>query len=124
MKYLLIALIIMNTAYAQGEKMKTKVKEIIVYKIKKDRLADFQKIKEQMIKESYTLTGLYSSTTSKSVDEVEGVFIDTMVWESKEASKKAFPEFQKLPTAPKFLELMEGPPIFQHFTQFVPDNLK
>jgi hypothetical protein len=122
MKYLLLTLII-NIAYAQGEKMDSKVKEIIVYKIKDGKLNEFKKIKDQMIKESYRLEGLYSSTTSKSLD-ADGVYIDTMVWESKEASKKAFPKFQRLPTAPKFLELMEGPPLYQHFSEYVPDLLK
>ncbi len=123
MNYLLLTLIIMNVAHAQGEKMTTKVKEIIVYRISKDKLNEFKQIKDQMIKESYELKGLHSSTTSKSLD-IDGVFIDTMIWDSKEASKKAFKEFQKLPTAPKFLGLMDGPPLFQHFSEYVPDNLK
>lgn len=123
MKFIFALFILFNTAYAKENTMSKYVKEIIVYKINPEKVNEFNAIKEQMIKESYQLTGLLSSTTSKSSDE-EYVYIDTMVWESKDASKKAFEDFKKLPTASQFLGVMAGPPIYQLFTEFVPDNLK
>ena len=102
--------------------MSKKVKQIIVYRIQADKADEFEAIKAQMQKESYTLAGLHSSTTSKSLDEGQ-VYIDTMVWDSKEAAEQAMPSFEKLPTAGKFLGLFAGPPLYQHFMEFEPDNI-
>ncbi len=89
--------------------MSTRVREIIVYRIQADRLDEFEAIKQQMITESLTLEGLQSSATTKVLGE-EGVFVDTMVWTSKQASEAALPVFEQLPTAPTFLGMMDGPP--------------
>ena len=42
-------------------------------------------IKEQLIKESLTLTELYSSTTARMLENAEATYADTMVWESRDA---------------------------------------
>jgi len=103
--------------------MSTKVKQIIGYKIQEGRENDFSSIKEQMIKESYSLSGLHSSVTSKSLDE-DNVYIDTMIWESKEIALSSFDDFVKLPTANTFLELMTGPPLFQYMMEYEEDNIQ
>ena len=103
--------------------MKKQVKQIIGYKIQEDKEDEFSLIKEQMIKESYTLEGLHSSTTSKSLDE-NNVFIDTMIWESKDAAIHSCKNFENLPTSNKFLALMTGPPLFQYIMEYVEDNIK
>ena len=71
--------------------MKTRVKQIIGYKIQESKVSEFASIKEQMISESYTLDGLNSAVTSKSLDE-DNVYIDTMVWESKEIAIESIHE--------------------------------
>jgi len=103
--------------------MKTRVKQIIGYKIQESKVSDFSSIKEQMISESYTLNGLYSSITSKSLDE-DNVYIDTMIWESKEIAINSCENFTKLPSANKFLELMTGPPLFQYMMEYVEDKIQ
>lgn len=124
MKTILIALMLISSNVIAKEKtMNKKVREIIVYQIRPEAKDEFLKIKQQMIKESYTLEGLHSSTTSKSVDS-DNVYIDIMVWDSKEASKKALPVFEKLPTAASFLGTMAGPPLYHHYMEFEDDNLK
>ena len=102
--------------------MSKKVKQIIVYQIQAEKAAEFEAIKAQMVKESRTLAGLHSSTTAKSLDAAQ-VYIDTMVWDSKEAAERAMPAFEQLPTAAKFLGLFAAPPLYQHFMEFEPDNL-
>ena len=103
--------------------MTTRVKQIIGYKIQDGKENEFSSIKEQMISESYTLNGLYSSVTSKSLDE-DSVYIDTMIWESKEIAMSSLEHFVKLPTANKFLELMTGPPLFQYMMEYVEDKIQ
>jgi len=97
------------------------IKEIIVYKIQDGKEEEFTAIKNQIIEESYSLNGLYSSTTAKSLDQ-ENVYVDAMIWDSKEAAIAAFPEFEKLPTASQFMGLMVSPPLFHHFMKYVPDK--
>ncbi|GEM_PF-3438605 len=103
--------------------MKTRVKQIIGYKIQDGKENEFSSIKEQMISESYSLEGLYSSITSKSLDE-DNVYIDIMVWESQAIAISSCESFSKLPTANKFLELMTGPPLFQYMMEYVEDNIQ
>jgi len=103
--------------------MKTRVKQIIGYKIQEGKEREFSSIKEQMISESYTLNGLHSSITSKSLDE-DNVYIDTMIWDSKGVAISSCENFTKLPTASKFLELMTGPPLFQYMMEYVEDNIQ
>ena len=102
--------------------MEKKVKQIIGYKIQEGQEVEFLKIKDQMIKESKSLEGLYSSTTSKSLDE-NNVYIDTMVWQSKQNALDACENFRELPTANKFMELMTGPPLFQYMMEFEKDTI-
>ena len=101
--------------------MSAQVREIIVYRIQADQLAEFEAVKEQMISESLTLEGLLSSTTAQVLDE-EGVFADTMIWTSREASAAALPSFEQLPTAPRFLSMFDGPPLHHLFLEFQPDQ--
>ena len=77
--------------------MSSRVREIIVYRVQANHLDEFEAVKQQMIGESLTLEGLQSSTTAQVLGE-DGVFADTMVWTSKEASEAALPMFQRLPT--------------------------
>lgn len=102
--------------------MSNKIREIIVYKIQADKVDEFQTIKAQMLKESAELKGMVSATTAKLLDS-ENTFADTMVWESKEASEKALPAFEALPTAGKFLSLFDGPPLHHLFMEYQPDQL-
>ncbi len=102
--------------------MSAPVREIIVYRIQADQLNEFEAIKQQMISESLTLEGLRSSTTAKVLDE-KGVFADTMVWTSKAASEKALPMFKRLPTAPTFLGMFDGPPLQHLFLEYQADRL-
>lgn len=100
--------------------MPTSIREIIVYRIQPDRLDQFLAIKQQMIAESVTLEGLRSSTTARVLGE-GNVFADTMVWDSKQASEAAMPAFEKLPTAPTFLGLFDGPPLQHLFLEYEPE---
>ncbi len=100
-----------------------KVKEIIVYKIKEERLEDFLKIKDQVLKESASLDGLLSATTSKILSD-EYTFADTMIWDDIGSSKKSSETFPKIPVAAKFLEMWDGPPLHHVLMTYEPDNLK
>ncbi len=101
--------------------MSARVREIIVYRIRPDRLDEFDGIKKQMISESLTLEGMRSCTTAQVMGE-KGVFADTMVWTSKEASERALPVFEQLPTAPTFLGMFDGPPLQHLFLEYQPDQ--
>ena len=102
--------------------MQKKVKQIIGYKIQTNKEVEFLEIKKQMIHESKGLAGLYSSTTSKSLDE-NNVYIDSMIWESKEMAVDSCENFKNLPTANAFMKIMAEPPIFQYFMEFEKDNI-
>lgn len=102
--------------------MSAPVREIIVYRVRPESLGKFRAIKDQMIRESLTLDGLHSSTTSQVLGDEEGVFADTMVWTSKEASEQALPAFKQLPTAPTFLGMFDGPPLQHLVLEYQPDQ--
>ena len=76
--------------------MTQKIKQIIIYKIQPEKLSEFEQIKAQMISESLTLNGLYSSTTSKLLSE-DNLYADSMIWESQAAAEKALPQFGAAP---------------------------
>lgn len=102
--------------------MTNKIREIIVYKVQSERLAEFQAIKAQMITESLTLPGLRSSTTAKLLGS-DDLFADTMIWDSKAASEQAMPVFETLPTAGQFLSLFDGPPVQHFFMEYQADQV-
>lgn len=85
--------------------------EIIVYNIKEDQLDKFNTLKPQLIKEALTIPGIISSKTHSS-DGSKNQFVDIMEWESKEAMKKGFEVFKKLPSSGSFMEIIAGPPVF------------
>ncbi len=101
--------------------MSAQIREIIVYRVQANLLGEFEAVKKQMITESLTLEGLLSSNTAQVLDE-EGVFVDTMVWSSREASTTALPIFEQLPTAPRFLGMSDGPPLHHLFLEYQPDQ--
>lgn len=102
--------------------MSHKIREIIVYKVQADKLADFEAIKAQIITESMTLPGLHSSTTAQLLGS-DNLFADTMIWESKAASERAMPIFESLPTAGRFLSLFDGPPVQHLFMEYIADSV-
>ncbi|MFT7560763.1 MAG: putative metal-dependent RNase [Flavobacteriales bacterium] len=102
--------------------MPNKVKEIVMYKIKDGLQLEFDKLKTQMIGDSCAITGLFSSVSSKSLDQ-DNVYIDTMIWESKALAEASFPEFQALPLTQDFFALMDGKPLFHQFLEYIPDNI-
>ena len=83
--------------------------QIVLYRIRPDALDDFHAIKEQLITEAHTLPGLLSSVTLASPQDPTR-FVDQMQWESPEAAQAAMPLFEALPTTPRFMALMQGPP--------------
>ena len=98
------------------------VRELIVYRLRDDRLEAFEAIKQQMISESLTLEGLQSSTTARVLGEKD-VYADTMIWTSQEAAETALPVFKRLPTAPSFLGMFDGPPLQHLVLEYQPDQV-
>ena len=98
------------------------IRQIIVYEIQSNDLEAFDAIKQQMIRESLRLDGLRSATTARSLNQ-DNVFVDTMVWESLEAIQASEKTFPQLPTAPRFLSLMSGPPLWQQLVEFQPETI-
>ena len=101
--------------------MSPRVREIIVYRIQAGRLGEFETTKQQLIGETLRLEGLQSSTTAKVLGE-KGIFADTLVWTSKQASEAALPVFEQLPTARRFLGMFDGPPLHHLFLEDQPDQ--
>jgi len=89
----------------------TRCIEHIAYIITPSSLDAFRDIKSKVAAEAHDLPGLISSTTQQSVTDPHA-FVDTMVWESKDAAVAGLAAFEKLPTTPAFLGMMAGPPQF------------
>jgi quinol monooxygenase YgiN len=89
--------------------------EIIAFTIRPECQEQFAAIKARVAAEAHALPGLLSSTTQRSLTE-PGRFVDTMVWESRQAALAGRDAFAKLPSTPAFLGMMAGPPAFEgHF---------
>ena len=97
--------------------------EIIAFTIKPECLQDFAAIKARVAAEAHDLPGLITSTTQRSLEE-EGRFVDTMVWESRQAAIAGLKAFEQLPSTPAFLSMMAGPPTFVgHFAWSAGDRV-
>lgn len=97
--------------------------EIIAFAIRPDKLADFASIKSQVAAEARQLPGLITSTTQHSLTS-EANYVDTMVWENREAAVAGMAAFEGLPSTPDFLAMMDGPPTFLgHFAWAVGDEV-
>ena len=83
--------------------------EIYVYEIHEDRLDDFLAIKDRLIEEAESLTGLIASGTFQS-DSQPNRFLDRMTWESAQAATSGSQQFEKLVSSASFLSMMTGPP--------------
>ena len=103
--------------------MSTRCIEIIAFTIKPECLGEFAAIKAAVAAEAHALPGLISSTTQRSLTD-DHAFVDTMVWESREAAIAGLQSFQQLKTTPAFLAMMAGPPSFMgHFGWSAGDQL-
>ncbi len=91
--------------------MSSRCIEHIAYTIKPEHLQDFESIKAQVAAEAHDLPGLISSTTQRSL-AADNQFVDTMIWESPEAAAAGNEAFEGLPSTPRFMSLMAGPPHF------------
>lgn len=89
-----------------------KCREVIIYNINPEKEVEFLTIKEQLIKEAYTIEGLLSSQTEAHI-EVKYSYMDMMIWISEEASIKGFEAFKSLPSSKKFMSMLVGPPTYQ-----------
>ncbi len=90
--------------------------EIIAFTIRPEMLADFAGIKSQVAAEARQLPGLITSTTQHSIVS-EGDFVDTMVWENREAAVAGMTAFEGLPSTSSFMAMMAAPPT--HMGHFV-----
>ena len=88
-----------------------KCTEIVIYSIKPEKINEFINIKEQLLSEAKTLTGLLTTSTTKSINS-KNVYLDQMQWKSADHANNGFDDFLKLPSTAQFMELMTGPPIF------------
>jgi hypothetical protein len=89
----------------------SKCVEIIAYSVKPEKIEEFIAIKNVLIKEASSLEGLVSSKTLKSLVN-EHIFLDKMEWESVSHAEAGADNFKKLPTTPKFMALLDGPPAY------------
>ena len=85
--------------------------EHIAFTIKPECLDEFTSIKAQVAAEAHDLPGLLASTTQRSLAQ-PNQFVDTMIWEDADAAAAGNKAFEKLPTTPRFLAMMAGPPQF------------
>ncbi|MEM6928443.1 MAG: antibiotic biosynthesis monooxygenase [Myxococcota bacterium] len=84
--------------------------QIVVYRVRPEALEAFRALKEQLITEAHTLEGLLSSVTLASAEDPH-LFVDQMQWTSHEAAAASTPAFERLPSTPRFMGLLAGPPV-------------
>lgn len=80
--------------------------EIVVYTIHPEKISQFLAAREQILKEVKRFEGFISAITLRSTRE-ESTFLDYFVWEGLEQAKKAFDQFQTLPSAKAFMESIQ-----------------
>lgn len=91
------------------------VAEVVIYRVKPDRIEEFHRVREKIREELASFHGFQSLTTMQHVDQ-PGVFRDLCQWRSREEAMHAFKNFRDLPSAAEFLDMLDGRPLYSgHF---------
>lgn len=91
--------------------MSKQVTEVVIYKIKKEHVLDFDSVAMQIKEEVKMLKGFISIETKAHTDD-EGVFKDVCIWETKQDALNAFEKFQNFKCAEKFMSIIDGAPLY------------
>jgi len=87
------------------------IQEVIVLKIKKDRLKDFPIIRRKLQVKVENAVGFISSGFNQSIND-ETQFLDVTKWETEEDMKKFNKKFRELDYGAELNECVDGRPEF------------
>lgn len=103
--------------YFAGEKEnfdKNAVLELVLYKIKKEKLSDFELVFNQVSDELKNVAGFQKRQTGVSFKE-NNKFVDFLIWENLEKAQKSMEAVEKNPKILPFFEMNEETFTFEHF---------
>jgi len=93
---------------------KNAVLELVVYKIKKEKLTSFDSIFKQVSNELKTITGFESRKTGVSFKE-ENKLVDFLIWEDLEKAQNSMKIVKQNQKILEFFEMNEETFVFKHF---------
>ncbi len=96
--------------------MNNQVFEIVVFKIKKDKLQEFLQNQPKMYQQLKTYKGFKSIITHQSIENPE-IFVDYCLWETKEDAKNAAKDVMNDPKLSSLFNLIENVLSFEHYKQ-------
>ena len=99
------------------KKILDNVMELVVYKIKADKMENFPTILESLRTELSKMKGFISYSTYLS-NKTERKFIDFVLWDTIENALDGAKLFSKLPEMKPFAECFEENILFEHFSQY------
>jgi quinol monooxygenase YgiN len=99
------------------KKILDNVVELVVYKIKADKMDSFPAILDSVRNELSKMKGFISYSTYLS-NKTERKFIDFVLWDTMENALEGAKLFSKLPEVKPFAECFEENIMFEHFAQY------
>ena len=87
------------------------IQEVIVLKIRKERLGDFRVIRRNLQEKVETAEGFISSGIDQSIDD-ETVFLDVTKWETEAAMRRFNEKFRELNYGAELEKCVDGRPVY------------